>query len=115
MKTEWCVGRVIDGSNFDYFAKDFFSDVYAMLRKSAPEWKVVKKNKGYFFLSMFLQNEVTGEYRYLSTGDVRYFKDEWYNKLLARTANSAEDYTGGANHFIKFYELPEFLKLHLTS
>lgn len=61
---------------------------------------------------MFLQNENTGKYVYIDTGDVRYFKDWWHDRLLARTAKSDEDYTGGVNHEIKFNELPKFLNMN---
>lgn len=112
MKTDKYVGNYVTGENYDQFAKDFVSDVRAMLKKDAPDWKIAKKYKGWFYLSMFLQNEDTGEYMYLNTGDVRYFKDWWHDRLLIRTAKSDEDYTGGVNHEIKFNELPKFLNMN---
>ena len=34
---------------------------------------------------------------YMSISDVRFFKNEWYNHILFRTAKSEKDFTGGTN------------------
>jgi len=42
MKTDKYVGNYVTGENYDQFAKDFVSDVRAMLKKDAPDWKIAK-------------------------------------------------------------------------
>jgi len=46
MKTDKYVGNYVTGENYDQFAKDFVSDVRAMTKKDAPNWKIAKKYKG---------------------------------------------------------------------
>jgi len=40
-----------------------------------------------------------GKYVYLSISDVRFFRNEWYNHILIRSAESERDYCGGHNNY----------------
>lgn len=54
-------------------------------------------SRGHFYISAFLKNTATGKLVYISSSDVRYFRDKWYNDVLIRTAEHDKDYTGGSN------------------
>ena len=79
---------------FTMFAKQFRS---AIKKNVAPEFSLVKWNRGHFEVSSFLQNMANGKMVYFRISDVRYFPDEWYSHILIRTAISDRDYIGGQN------------------
>lgn len=58
-------------------------------------WELVKVNKNHYEFSAFFKYE--NKYMYMSISDVRFFKNEWYNHILFRTAKSEKDFTGGTN------------------
>ena len=37
--------------------------------------------------------------QYAGKLDVRYFANEWYNRIIIRTAKDEQDYRGGFNHY----------------
>ncbi len=79
---------------------DFFKDVRKHLKKElSDKYELVSLNRGHFYFSGFVKNWKTGKYAYFSTSDVRFFKDEWYNNVLVRTAKGDKDFSGGSNNF----------------
>ena len=92
---------------FIAFEKDFKKE----LKKQLPdECEIVDWSKGHFFISCFIKNKETSKFMYLSTSDVRFFLDEWYNNILIRTAKHEKDYTGGGNCCCKFPEIKEWIQ-----
>jgi hypothetical protein len=79
---------------FASFTKDFKKYLKDNLTK---DYELVNFNRGHFYLSGFIKNIQTNKYMYFSTSDVRFFKNEWYNNILVRTAEHEKDYTGGRN------------------
>lgn len=61
-------------------------------------WQLVNIGRNHYQFSAFIKNS-TGFYVYISISDVRFFKNEWYNRVLIRTAKSERDYIGGNNNF----------------
>jgi len=55
----------------------------------------------HFAFSGFIKNKLTGKYVYFSSSDVRFWKNDWYNNLLIRTAKNEKDFTGGSNDWCK--------------
>jgi hypothetical protein len=85
---------------FAAFAKGFKK----CIKDSLPEGaELVDFSRGHFYVSGFVKYRCS--YMYFSTSDVRFFRDEWYNHLLVRTAKYERDFTGGFNQYIT---LPEF-------
>ena len=79
---------------FASFAKEYKKE----LAKQLPEnCEIVAWNRGHFDISCFIKNNATGKFLYLSTSDVRYFRNAWYENILIRTAKHEKDYTGGRN------------------
>lgn len=89
------------------FARDFRSDLKTMLKGTG--WTVLPYKAGWFDFSGFLYNEEKDRYVYFSISDVRYRQDEWFERVLIRTAKHDKDWTGGGNHFCRFTEIPEVL------
>ena len=92
---------------FKAFVRDFRSDIKTLLKNT--DWTLHSFCTGHFYISGFIINSVTGEFMYFSISDVRFFKNDWSNKMLIRTASHAKDYTGGRNQYVKFLELDSFL------
>jgi hypothetical protein len=114
MKTTKYLGHIFESScyktpEFIQFSRDFRSDLRAMLVKT--DWMIDTLSVGHFYISGFLKHMKTGEFVYISISDVRFFRDEWYNQMLVRTAKSNTDYTGGANGHTNFTGIAAYLSL----
>lgn len=70
--------------------------------KKISNFELVAFSRGHFEFSAFLRSKSTGKMVYLSTSDVRFFPDAWWNDLLIRTAQHEKDYTGGQNNSCRF-------------
>jgi len=84
-----------------------FSKAIKKELKKIDGYDLVSYSRGHFFFSAFLKNTTTGKLVYISSSDVRFFKDEWYNRLLIRTAQHDKDFTGGANYMTLFSKIKE--------
>lgn len=80
---------------FKLFVNDFRKDITVLLKG----YNLLGFNRGHFEVSCFFQNIETGKIVYISSSDVRYSPDAWFDHLLIRTAENAKDYTGGRNNF----------------
>lgn len=58
-------------------------------------------NSGYFYYSAFFKKD--DKCVYINVSDVRY--NNWYDKVLFRTAKNEKDYSGGSNHFCSYDNL----------
>ena len=67
--------------------------------------ELVKNFEGRFWIQ---NNE--NKYLYISISDVRFWQNEWYNRILIRTAKSEKDYHGGGNNHTTLPELVEKAK-----
>jgi len=84
---------------FLQFTRDFKE---ALNKQIKDKFELVSFDRGHFYISGFLQNKITNKMVYFSSGDVRFFKDNWYVNLLIRTAKDNKDYTGGSNNETTF-------------
>lgn len=66
---------------------------------------VLKFCGSHYEFSCFVTNERNGKCVYIRISDVRYFKNEWWNHILIRSAQNDHDYTGGANQYTALPEL----------
>lgn len=83
----------------------FSSMVERELEKLMSGYTILSYRRGHFEFSSFFMNKKTKKIVYVSSSDVRYFRDKWYNNLLIRTAESPKDHTGGANNYSTWPEL----------
>lgn len=67
-------------------------------------------NKNHYEFSAVMQSTITKQFYYISISDVRYFKNEWANKILYRTMAHDKDWTGGSNRFCSLENLSKSLE-----
>lgn len=57
-----------------------------------------KKSSAYCESSGFITDN-KGNFVWFNSGDYRFDKSSWKNRILIRTAQNAQDYRGGGNHY----------------
>lgn len=105
---EGWVGYIFESSSglteeFASFARDIKKHLTEIMKKEG--FSLVSFSRGHFYFSAFF--EKNGKYIYVSSDDVRYSVNGWYNNLLVRTAKHDKDYTGGSNDWATLQGLPE--------
>lgn len=94
----WRDYRFTSSSGLTQEWEAFSRQMRAYLKKTlAPDFELVSYSRGHFYFSAFLKNIETGKLAYISCSDVRFFPNEWAERLLIRTAKHDKDYTGGVN------------------
>lgn len=86
---------------FKSFARDFKKAFKHLLGDDYH----IEMSVNHFYISGFIAKD--GKFIYFSTSDVRFFPNEWYNKLLIRTSKDMSDYTGGPNNYTSINHLKE--------
>ncbi|MCD7728563.1 MAG: hypothetical protein LUI60_01450 [Clostridia bacterium] len=91
-----------------YTGKDYktFETKYINYLKSIAKeysWELVNVLRNHYQFSAFFKNK--DKFVYVSISDVRYFKNEWFNHILYRTAEHEKDYHGGYNRYSDLYNL----------
>ena len=76
---------------------------YIKALAKAHNGELVKFNPSHYEFSCFVKRN--GKYVYIAISDVRYFKNEWYSRILIRTALNERDYKGGINCHTRLEEL----------
>ena len=77
-----------------------FQKKYRNLLKSICEnnnLELVAFHPNHYQFSAFIKSG--NKFVYISISDVRYFKNEWFNHILIRTAKHEKDFTGGYNRY----------------
>ena len=90
------------GEDYKKFERKYISYLKALCKENG--WELVNVSKGHYEFSAFFK--CNNKYVYFKISDVRYFKNEWFNHILIRTAKSEKDYTGGQNHYTNLMDLP---------
>lgn len=94
------------GEDYRKFENEYIKCIKLICKKY--DWKVIKINKNHYQFSMFIRNN-NNKIIYLAINDVRYYKNEWYNKILVRIANSENDYVGEKNNYCSLDSLHIYL------
>ena len=84
------------GEDYLSFQRKYINYLRALCKENG--WELLVSSKGHYWLSAFIRNGA-GNHLYLSISDVRYWKNEWYNHILIRTASHEKDYHGGGNNY----------------
>lgn len=95
-------GGVI-GPDFKSFSTKLRNYIKAICEENNME--MVSFNRGHYECSGFVKVLATDSYFYWSISDVRYWSDEWFNKVLYRTATGPKDYRGGQNMYCPLEKL----------
>lgn len=104
MKSLKYVDHVFESSSsktpeFKAFSRAFTKDIKTLV----PDHELVNVSVGHFYISGFLRKN--DRYVYFSCSDVRFFKNDWYNKLMIRLAKNETDYTGFINNYTSLKDI----------
>ncbi len=91
---------VYTGDDYKTFQTKYINYLKSLCKENGLIFVNALRNHYYF--SAFIKNR-ENKFIYLSISDVRFFQNEWFNRVLIRTAKNEKDYTGGSN---QYYSLP---------
>lgn len=91
------------GSDFKSFATKLRNYIKSVCNENGME--MVSFNRGHYDCFGFVKMQDSDVYAYWSISDVRFWQDEWFNKVLFRTANGPKDYHGGHNQYCSLEKL----------
>lgn len=83
------------GEDYKTFQREMKRDLKALCEKEGLQLHTFHPNH-YEFSAVVTDGERFG---YISISDVRYWKNEWFNKVLIRTMKHSKDWTGGNNYY----------------
>jgi hypothetical protein len=83
------------GQDYKTFERKYINYLKIICKENG--WELARVNKNHYEFSAFFKYE--NKYIYMSISDVRFPNNEWYNRILIRTAKHETDYTGGQNNF----------------
>lgn len=87
-----------------------FQNAYARwLRKALKRYAVKVYRNHYEFSAVITRKGENGNpdrHVYMSISDVRFFPKAWYSRVLMRTMENAEDWTGGDNTYCSIGYIP---------
>lgn len=88
----WGIGLSDDYKSFQTKYKNF-------LKRVCKEngYELVSFMPSHYKFSCFIKGNE--KFVYISISDVRFFRNEWFNNILIRTAESEKDYHGGVNQY----------------
>lgn len=94
------------GNDYKQFQKEMKSDLKKQAKKE--HFVVYKFLPNHYEFSAVLKKEDIEKYIYISISDVRFFINEWYNRVLIRTMEHDKDWTGGSNQYCKWTEVGKY-------
>jgi hypothetical protein len=92
------------GEDYKQFQNKYVNYLKTICKQS--NWELVNVGRNHYEFSCFIKNN-ENKYVYFSISDVRFWKNEWYNHILVRTANHEKDYTGGMNNYTSLPNLKD--------
>lgn len=90
------------GEDYKSFQRKYINYLRSLCKEN--DWELLNPCKGHYWFSVFIRNQ-EGNHLYLSIPDVRFWKNEWFDHILIRTAAHEKDYHGGGNHHTTLPEL----------
>ena len=95
------------GEDYKTFQTKYINYLRSLCKTQS--WQLVNVGRNHYCFSAFIQHN-ENKYLYISISDVRFFQNEWYYRILIRTAKSEKDYHGGGNNHTTLPELIEKAK-----
>ena len=90
------------GDDYKSFQTKYINYLRAVCKNN--HWRLVNVGKNHYCFSAFIKS-AENKCVYISISDVRYFSNEWYNRILIRTAENETDYRGGFNNYTSLQDL----------
>ena len=94
------------GEDYKKFQTKYINYLRSICKKN--DWQLVNIGKNHYCFTAFVKNN-ENKYIYLSISDVRHFDDDWFFRILYRSAAHEKDYHGGQNQYCSLEELPNKL------
>lgn len=94
-------GHVFQSSQQTTKEFEGFSQDYKKMLKEAigPDFEIEKYSIGHFYISGYFKHIETGNLIYFACSDVRAFPEDWFERILIRTAVSTTDFRHGPNNY----------------
>lgn len=83
------------GEDYKQFQTKYVNYLRSLCKQNG--WELVNVGRNHYEFTAFIKSD--NRYVYFSISDVRYWQNEWYKRILIRTANNEKDYTGGNNNY----------------
>lgn len=83
------------GEDYKQFQNKYINYLRALCGQNG--WELVNAGRNHYEFTAFLKRD--DRYVYFSISDVRFFRNDWYNHILVRTAFDERDYHGGHNNY----------------
>ncbi len=93
---------VYTGKDYTSFQTKYINYLCTLCKEY--EWTLTNIGRNHYNFTAFIRNKI-GQYVYFSISDVRFWRNEWYNHILIRTAKNEKDYHGGSNYYTALPEL----------
>lgn len=93
----------VTGSDFKEFDRKYRSAIKKLL---PPGYLLYKWYPNHYESSAVIR-DTEGRFIYLHYSDVRFWKNEWVNKILIRTMSHEKDWRGGSNCWTDLVNLTE--------
>ena len=90
--------------------KKFETGFRSVLKDLSPNLELHSFSKNHYECSAVMKDVRTGKFKYVSISDVRYWPNEWMNKILIRTMKHDKDWTGGMNMYSSLSSLAKNLE-----
>lgn len=90
------------GEDYKSFQTKYINYLRSFFREN--DWELVNVGRNHYEFSAFI-SDLRGKFIYLSISDVRCWRNEWYTRILIRTAKSEKNCHGGHNHFTSLPKL----------
>ena len=90
------------GEDYKTFQTKYINYLKTMCRDN--HWRLINVRRNHYCFSAFIKS-AGNNCVYISISDVRYFANEWYDRILIRTAQDEQDYKGGFNHYTTLNKL----------
>ena len=90
------------GDDYKSFQTKYINYLRSICKQN--HWQLVNVGKNHYCFSAFIKS-AENKCVYISISDVRYFSNEWYDRILIRTAENETDYRGGFNNYTTLSDL----------
>ena len=90
------------GEDYKSFQRKYINYLRALCKENG--WSLVNVGKNHYCFTAFIKDK-HDLCVFISIPDVRFWKNEWYNHILIRTAESEKDYCGYGNNYTHLIEL----------
>ena len=90
------------GEDYKSFQTKYINYLKTICREN--HWQLVNVGRNHYSFSAFIKS-AENKCVYISIPDVRYFTNEWFSRILIRTAKDEQDYRGGFNNYTTLEKL----------